>query len=173
MLLIGCSVARECGLDRKVVFRADCSCACAQTALFYPNRFAALFKGYPQCACINLCLAALENQPTYSRKIEFRFLNWNLMVPTVQLFIFNFDTFPMIEGIMLGNSIQDSAAAPSFFYLMMAAAHFRQATCARHPHMRHALREMGREYLTNADRWSRRTRVRAGGLHPLTSNTES
>jgi hypothetical protein len=74
------------------------------------------------------------------------------MVPTVRLFIFNFDTFSMMEGRMFGNSIQDSAAAPSFLYLMMAASYFRQASRTRHPHLRHALRDSGHECLTNAHR---------------------
>jgi hypothetical protein len=53
---------------------------------------------------------------------------------------------------MFGKPAQDSAAAPSFFYLMMAASYYRQATRTRHPHLRHALRDSGREYLTSARR---------------------
>jgi hypothetical protein len=34
---------------------------------------------------------------------------------------------------MFGNSIQGSLAEPSFLYLMMAAACFRQARRTRHP----------------------------------------
>jgi hypothetical protein len=75
---------------------------------------------------------APENHPIHSRKIEFRFLNWNLMVSTVQLFIFSSDIFPMIEGYMFGKSVQDSAAAPSFLYLMLGASCFRQANRTRH-----------------------------------------
>lgn len=48
---------------------------------------------------------------------------------------------------MFGKSTQDSAAPP-FFYLMMAAAYFRQATHTRHRHLRH--RDSGREHPTNA-----------------------
>jgi len=50
---------------------------------------------------------------------------------------------------MFGKSTQDSAA-PSFFYLMMAAAYFRQATHTRHRHL--PRRATGREHLTNAHR---------------------
>jgi hypothetical protein len=50
---------------------------------------------------------------------------------------------------MFGKSTQDSAA-PSFFYLMMAAAYFRRATHTRHRHLPH--RDSGREHLTNAHR---------------------
>jgi len=53
---------------------------------------------------------------------------------------------------MFGKSVQDGAAAPSFLYLMMVAACFRQANRTRHRRLRHALRDSGREYLTNADR---------------------
>jgi hypothetical protein len=74
------------------------------------------------------------------------------MVSTVRLFIFRRDTFPMVEGFMFGKLVQDSPAAPSFLYLMMAAAYFRQASHTRHRHLRHALRDSGREYLTNAHR---------------------
>jgi len=71
------------------------------------------------------------------------------MASTVRLSISNSGTFPMMEGHMFGKSTQDSAA-PSFFYLMMAAAYFRQATHTRHRHLPH--RDSGREHLTNAHR---------------------
>jgi hypothetical protein len=69
------------------------------------------------------------------------------MASTVRLSISNSGTFPMMEGHMFGKSTQDSAAPP-FFYLMMAAAYFRQATHTRHRHLRH--RDSGREHPTNA-----------------------
>ncbi len=39
-------------------------------------------------------------------KIEFSFLNGNLIVPASQLSIFNCDTFPMMEEHMFGESTQ-------------------------------------------------------------------
>jgi hypothetical protein len=91
------------------------------------------------------------------------------MVPTDRLFIFLSDTFRMMVGRMFGNSIQDSAAAPSFFYLMMAASYFRQASRTRHPHLRNALSDSGREFLTHAhcvvpahacpDKWTRSSHI--------------
>jgi hypothetical protein len=44
--------------------------------------------------------------PTGPYKIEFSFLNGNLIVPASQLFIFNCDTFPMMEEHMFGESTQ-------------------------------------------------------------------
>jgi hypothetical protein len=74
------------------------------------------------------------------------------MASTAPLFIFSYEAFPMMERKMFGNSIQGGAAEPSFLYLMMAATYFRQASRTRHLHVRRALRDIGREYLTNADR---------------------
>jgi len=74
---------------------------------------------------------------------------------------------------MFRNSIQGSAAEPSFLYLVMAATYFRQASRTRQPHVRNALRDLGREYVSNARRvvsvhaWS------GSGLHHLNSNTQS
>jgi hypothetical protein len=53
---------------------------------------------------------------------------------------------------MFGNSFQEGAMEPSFLYLMMAATYFRQARRTRQPHVRYALRDIGREYLTNSCR---------------------
>ena len=53
---------------------------------------------------------------------------------------------------MFGKSIQGGGVESSFLYLMMAATYFRQASRTRHPNVRDALRELGREYLTNARR---------------------
>jgi hypothetical protein len=39
-------------------------------------------------------------------KIEFSFLNGNLIVPECRLFIFSSDTFPMVEEHMFGESTQ-------------------------------------------------------------------
>jgi hypothetical protein len=39
-------------------------------------------------------------------KIEFSFLNGNLMVPASRLFIFSCDTFPAMEEHMFGESTQ-------------------------------------------------------------------
>jgi hypothetical protein len=79
----------------------------------------------------------------------------------------------MVEAYMFGNSIQDSVATPSFFYLMMAATYFRQASHTRHPHVRDALRDLGREYVSNAHRVVPVNACPGRGLHPLTSNTQS
>jgi hypothetical protein len=73
---------------------------------------------------------------------------------------------------MFGNSIEDSAAAPSFLYVMMAATYFRQASHTRRPHMRGALRDLGREYLTNHSVVTAPA-CAASERHPLTSNTQS
>ena len=43
---------------------------------------------------------------TRAHKIEFSFLNGNLMAPAPRLFIFNCDTFPTMEEYMLGESTQ-------------------------------------------------------------------
>jgi hypothetical protein len=74
------------------------------------------------------------------------------MVSAVHLFIFEFDTFRMMERRMLGNSIQEIATVSSYLYLLMAASYFRQASRTRHSHLRNALRDSGRECLTNAHR---------------------
>jgi hypothetical protein len=79
----------------------------------------------------------------------------------------------MVEAHMFGNSIQGSVAEPSFLYLMMAATYFRQASHTRQLHMRDALRDLGREYLTNAHRVVPAHACPASRLHPLTSNTQS
>jgi hypothetical protein len=41
-----------------------------------------------------------------SDKIEFSFLNGNLIASASRLFIFSYDTFPMMEEDMLGESTQ-------------------------------------------------------------------
>jgi hypothetical protein len=110
---------------------------------------------------------------TRSHKIEFSFLNGILMVPASQLLTFNHDTFPMVETYMSGDSIQGSVAEPSFLYLMMAATYFRQASRTRQPHVRDALRDLGREYVSNARRVFSEHACAGRGLHPLTSNTQS
>jgi hypothetical protein len=53
---------------------------------------------------------------------------------------------------MFGNWIVDTVAAPSFLYLMIAEAYFRQVSCAPYRHLRHALCDSGGGYLTSADR---------------------
>jgi hypothetical protein len=79
----------------------------------------------------------------------------------------------MVEAQMFGSPSERSGAEPSFLYLVMAATYFRQASRARLPHMRNALRDLGREYAINADRMVP-VHARPGrGLHPLTSNTQS
>ena len=45
-------------------------------------------------------------RPTGAHKIEFSFLNGNLIVLASQLFIFSCDTFPMMEEHMFGESTQ-------------------------------------------------------------------
>jgi hypothetical protein len=79
----------------------------------------------------------------------------------------------MVEALMFGNSSQSSVAEPSFLYLMMAATYFRQATRARHRHVRDALRDLGREYVSNAHRVVLVHACPGRGPHPLTSNTQS
>ena len=74
---------------------------------------------------------------------------------------------------MFANSSQSSGAEPSFLYLMMAATYFRQASRTRRPHVRNALRDLGREYVNNADRMVPVHACPGRGLHPLTSNTQS
>jgi hypothetical protein len=44
--------------------------------------------------------------PPWSNKMEFSFLNSNLMAPASQLFIFKRDTFPTMEEHMFGESTQ-------------------------------------------------------------------
>ena len=74
---------------------------------------------------------------------------------------------------MFANASQSSGEEPSFLYLMMAATYFRQASRTRRPHVRNALRDLGREYVNNADRMVP-VHLRPGrGLLPLTSNTQS
>jgi hypothetical protein len=51
---------------------------------------------------------------------------------------------------MFGKSIPSGTAAPSFFYLLMAATCFQRAGRARHPNARGALRHIGCEYLAQA-----------------------
>jgi hypothetical protein len=79
----------------------------------------------------------------------------------------------MVEAYMSGNSIQGSVAEPSFLYLVMAATYFRQASRTRQPHMRDALRDLGREYVSNARRVVPVRACAGSGLHHLTSNTQS
>jgi hypothetical protein len=74
------------------------------------------------------------------------------LVTTAQLFIYNSYTFPMMEVRMFGNSIQGGVAEPSFLYLTMAAAYFRQASRTRHPYVRDALGGTGRYNLARRDR---------------------
>ena len=74
---------------------------------------------------------------------------------------------------MFGNVSQSSVAEPSFLYLMMAASYFRQASRTRRSHVRNTLRDLGREYVINADRTVPVHARPDCGLHPLTSNTQS
>jgi len=74
---------------------------------------------------------------------------------------------------MFGNSSQGSVAEPSFLYLVMAATYFRQASRMRRPHVRNMLRDLGREYVSNAHRVVPVHACAGRGLHPLTSNTQS
>jgi hypothetical protein len=79
----------------------------------------------------------------------------------------------MVEAHMFGNSIQGSVAEPSFLYLVMAATYFRQASRTRQRHVRDALRDLGREYVSNAHRMVPVRACPGRGLHPLSSNTQS
>jgi hypothetical protein len=79
----------------------------------------------------------------------------------------------MVEAYVFGNSNQGSVAKPSFLYLMMAASYFRQARRTRRPHVRDALRDLGREYVNNAHRMVPVRACPGRGLHPLTSNAQS
>jgi hypothetical protein len=45
-------------------------------------------------------------RPTCAHKIEFSFLNGNLIASASSLFIFNCDTIPMVEEHMFGESTQ-------------------------------------------------------------------
>jgi hypothetical protein len=74
---------------------------------------------------------------------------------------------------MFGNSVQGNVGEPSFLYLMMAASYFRQASRTRQPHLRNALRDLGREYVSNAGRVVPVHACPGSELHPLTSNTQS
>ena len=47
-----------------------------------------------------------ERAPDRSHKMEFSFLNSNLMAPASQLFTFKPDTFPTMEEHMFGESTQ-------------------------------------------------------------------
>jgi hypothetical protein len=64
---------------------------------------------------------------------------------------------------MLRKSIQNSAAEPSFFYLMMAESCFQRAVSTRHPKAGGTLREIGRKYLAKANRTSRRKHIGCHG----------
>jgi hypothetical protein len=55
-----------------------------------------------------------------------------------------------MEGHMFGKSIPSSTAAPSFFYLLMAATCFQRAGRTPHPKGGGALRHIGCEYLAQA-----------------------
>jgi hypothetical protein len=48
----------------------------------------------------------MSGVPPWSHKMEFSFLNGNLIAPASQLFIFQRDTFPMMEEHMFGESTQ-------------------------------------------------------------------
>lgn len=45
---------------------------------------------------------------------------------------------------------RDTVTEVSFLYLMLAASYFRQASRSRHSHVRRALRDLGREYITKS-----------------------
>jgi hypothetical protein len=87
--------------------------------------------------------------------------------------MFKDDTFPMVEALMFDNSVQGSIAGPSFLYLLMAATYFRQASHTRHPHLRDALRDLGREYVSNARRVAPVYACSGSRRHHLKSNTQS
>ena len=74
---------------------------------------------------------------------------------------------------MSDNSAQGNVAEPSFLYLMMAATYFRQARRTRHPHVRDALRDLGRDYVSNAGRVVPVFACPVSGRHHLKSNTQS
>jgi hypothetical protein len=63
---------------------------------------------------------------------------------------------------MLRKSIQNSAAEPSFFYLMMAESCFQRAVSTRHPKAGGTLREIGRKYLAKAGSVPRRRCMELG-----------
>ena len=50
--------------------------------------------------------APMSRVPSWSHKMEFSFLNSNLMAPASQLFTFKPDTFPTMEEHMFGESTQ-------------------------------------------------------------------
>ena len=52
---------------------------------------------------------------------------------------------------MLHKPPRISFGEPSFFYLMLAQSCFRRAISTRHPKGSSTLREIGRNYLANAD----------------------
>ena len=74
---------------------------------------------------------------------------------------------------MFDNSAQGNVAEPSFLYLVMAATYFRQASRTRQPHVRKALRDFGREYVSNARRLAPVYACPGSGRHHLKSNTQS
>lgn len=74
---------------------------------------------------------------------------------------------------MFGNSSRGNVAEPSFLYLVMAATYFRQASRMRQPHIRDALRDLGRECVSNARRVVPLHACPGSGLHHLTSDTQS
>ncbi|MGA7866263.1 MAG: hypothetical protein WCA23_20120 [Stellaceae bacterium] len=74
---------------------------------------------------------------------------------------------------MFDNSAQGNVAEPSFLYLVMAATYFRQASRTRQPHVRKALRDFGREYVSNARRLAPVYACPSSGRHHLKSNTQS
>ena len=74
---------------------------------------------------------------------------------------------------MFDKPAQGNVAEPSFLYLVMAATYFRQASRTRQPHVRDALRDLGREYASNARRVGPVHACAGRRLHPLTSNTQS
>lgn len=69
---------------------------------------------------------------------------------------------------MFGNSVQASVAEPSFL-----STYFRQASRTRQPHVRDALRDLGREYVSNSRRVVPVHACPSSGLHPVISNTQS
>ena len=50
--------------------------------------------------------APMSRVPSWSHKMEFSFLNSNLMAPASQLSIFHRDTFPAMEEHVFGESTQ-------------------------------------------------------------------
>jgi hypothetical protein len=54
----------------------------------------------------DIVAAQMSSVPTWPHKIEFSFLNGNLMAPASQLFTFSRGTFPTMEEHMFGESTQ-------------------------------------------------------------------